>query len=251
MKSPVCLEVCCGSSQSALNAQQGGAHRVELCQNLAAGGVTPSSGDILVAREHLSIDLNVLIRPREGDFLYNSYEREIIKRDILFCKQAGVNGVVFGFLQKDGTIDQSLTAEMIALARPMKVTFHRAFDLCRNPLTALEQLIDMGVDNLLTSGQQPTAAEGAQLIRQLVVQAGDLIAVMPGSGIREHNLAEIISATGAKAFHVSARKLVQGGMEYQPVGVAMSKLGSNYEHYEIDPETIGNMMAIINNLEKP
>ncbi len=245
MDKPILIEVCCGSSQSAVYAQQGGANRVELCQNLAAGGVTPSAGDILCAREQLSIDLNVLIRPREGDFLYSDYELQIIKKDILFCKQSGVVGVVFGFLTKDGSINQKLTEEMIRLARPMSVTFHRAFDLCRNPLTALEQLIDLGVDRLLTSGQQPTAIEGAALIRQLVLQAGNYLSIMPGSGIREHNIENLIQLTGAREFHVSARKQAKSGMTYQPVGVDMSKHGSNFEHPEIDAAAIKRIMQII------
>lgn len=245
MKSPVLIEVCCGSAQSAINAQEGGAHRVELCQNLEAGGTTPSAGDILLARNRLSIDLHVLIRPRDGDFLYSENELEIIRQDIAFCKSAGVNGVVMGFLTKDGEIDQSLTREMIALARPMSVTFHRAFDLCRNPKTALEHLIDLGVDRLLTSGQKPTALEGAPLIKSLVQQAGKYLIIMPGSGIREHNIRELTELTGAREFHVSARHTLTSQMTYQPVGVSMGQNSHNYQHQEIDAEAIHRLMTTI------
>jgi len=246
MKPRIRIEVCCGSAQSAINAQVGGAHRVELCQNLEAGGTTPSAGEILMARKQLSIELHVLIRPRDGDFLYSDHELEIIRQDIFFCKSVGVNGVVIGFLMKNGEIDQRLTTEMIELAHPMSVTFHRAFDVCREPKTALEQLIGMGVDRLLTSGQQPTAEEGAGLIKQLVQQAGKYLVVMPGSGIREHNILELIEKTGATEYHVSARKTVVSSMEYCPVGVPMGRYSHNYEYQEIDGEVIRCLVNKVN-----
>jgi copper homeostasis protein len=245
-QSAIRIEVCCGSAQSAINAQAGGAHRVELCQNLEAGGTTPSAGEILLARKNLSIKLNVLIRPRDGDFLYSDHELEVIRQDILFCKNAGVDGVVIGFLTQDGSIDQRVMAEMIKLARPMSVTFHRAFDVCRDPKTALEQLIDLGVDRLLTSGQKPTAEEGAELIHQLVLQAGKHLVVMPGSGIRNHNIVDLIKSTNAIEYHVSARKTVSGGMKYRPVGVNMGKHSSNYEYQEIDASAIRQLVTNVN-----
>ncbi len=245
MKSPLLIEVCCGSAQSAINAQEGGAHRVELCQNLEVGGTTPSAGDILLTRSRLTIDVNVLIRPRDGDFLYSENELNIIRQDIAFCKSAGVNGVVMGFLTKDGEIDQQLIKEMMELARPMSVTFHRAFDLCRNPKTALEQLIDLGVDRLLTSGQKPTALEGAPLIKSLVQQAGKYLTIMPGSGIREHNICELLKLTGAREFHVSARHTLMSEMAYQPVGVSMGSTSHNFQHQEIDAEAIRRLMSTI------
>ncbi|PKP30323.1 MAG: copper homeostasis protein CutC [Bacteroidetes bacterium HGW-Bacteroidetes-16] len=240
------IEVCCGSAQSAINAQAGGAHRVELCQNPEAGGTTPSAGEILMARKQLSIALHVLIRPRDGDFLYSEHELEIVRQDILFCKSVGVNGVVIGFLTKNGDIDQRLTKEMIELAHPMSVTFHRAFDVCREPKTALEQLIVMGVDRLLTSGQQPTAAAGSALIKQLVQQAGKRLVVMPGSGIREHNIQGLIEITGAPEYHVSARKTVVSSMEYCPVGVPMGKNSNNFGYQEIDGEVIRRLVNTVN-----
>ncbi|MBU3927324.1 MAG: copper homeostasis protein CutC [Bacteroidetes bacterium] len=246
MKPRIRIEVCCGSAQSAINAQTGGAHRVELCQNPEAGGTTPSAGEILMARNQLSIDLNILIRPRGGDFLYSEHELAIVRQDILFCKSVGVNGVAIGFLTKNGDIDQRLTTEMIELAHPMSVTFHRAFDMCREPETALEQLIGMGVDRLLTSGQQPTAAAGSSLIKQLVQQAGKRLVVMPGSGIREHNIQELIEKTGAPEYHVSARKTVVSSMEYCPVGVPMGKYSNNYEYQEIDGEVIRRLVNKVN-----
>lgn len=166
---PVDLEICIDSVHSAIAAQEGGAVRVELCDNLFEGGTTPSAGCIQLVRENIHIDLNVIIRPRGGDFLYSPLEFEIMKQDIKIAKQLGANGVVLGILNKDGTIDQKRTAELIALARPMTVTFHRAFDVTRDPFEALEQLIDLGVDRILTSGQENTVLEGMDrlyLIRQ-------------------------------------------------------------------------------------
>ncbi|PLX09201.1 MAG: copper homeostasis protein CutC, partial [Marinilabiliales bacterium] len=175
------IEVCCNSLESALNAQQGGAHRVELCSNLYEGGTTPSMGEISLAREKLQIKLNVLIRPRGGDFVYSKDEIEIIKRDILFCKKIGVDGIVIGFLLPDGNIDTKLTKEIVELARPMNVTFHRAYDMCKDPEKALQEIIECGADRLLTSGIKNKAIDGIDNIASLVKMAGDRIIIMPGS----------------------------------------------------------------------
>jgi len=219
------LEICANSVQSALAAQSGGADRVEFCQQLEVGGVTPSAGQILQARAQLSIGMHILIRPRGGDFLYSALEFEEMKADIRFCREAGCDGVVIGLLQADGQIDRDRTAELVALAGPMQVTFHRAFDVCRDPYEALESIISTGCVRLLTSGMRNTAMEGAQLIHTLVKQAGERIDIMPGSGINEHNLATLAAITGARSFHASAKTTRPSGMQY--VNADVSGMGGD------------------------
>ncbi len=244
--SSIKIEVCANSLESALNAQKGGVHRVELCSNLYEGGTTPSMGEISLARELLQIDLNVLIRPRGGDFLYSENEIEIIKRDILFCKETGVDGVVIGFLKSDGSINKELTKEITELARPMSVTFHRAFDMCINQEEALKELIEIGVDRVLTSGAQNKAIDGKSLLNKLVKQAGKRIIIMPGSGIRANNISEIIEKTGAREFHASERKILGSKMTFRKEQIFMGGLEqiSEYEVRIIDEVKIKDITTI-------
>ena len=237
---PIKIEVCANSLQSAINAQKGGAQRVELCANLYEGGTTPSMGEISLARELLQIELNVLIRPRGGDFLYSKNEIEIIKCDVLNCKNLCVDGVVFGFLKPNGNIDIELTKEITALARPMSVTFHRAFDMCINPEQALEELIEIGIDKVLTSGGQNKAIEGLEPINKLIKLANNRIIIMPGSGIRANNISEIIEKTGAKEFHLSERKILSSKMTFRKEQIFMGGLKQipEYEIRVIDTELI-------------
>ena len=217
----ITVEICVDSVESALAAQTGGAHRVELCDNLAEGGTTPSAGMIALTRQHLSIDLNVIIRPRGGDFCYSDLEFAVMKHDVLLAKQLGANGVVIGLLNPDGTIDKTRTADLIALARPLSVTFHRAFDMTADPQQALEDLIELTVDRVLTSGQESSALEGLDCITVLVQQAAARISVMPGGGVHERNLAKIVQHSGAKEVHLSARTSVASVMTYQNTRVYM------------------------------
>ena len=244
--SSIKIEVCANSLESALNAQKGGVHRVELCSNLYEGGTTPSMGEISLARELLQIDLNVLIRPRGGDFLYSENEIEIIKCDILFCKEIGVDGVVIGFLKPDGSINKELTKEITELARPMSVTFHRAFDMCINQEEALKELIEIGVDRVLTSGAQNKAIDGKSLLNKLVKQAGKRIIIMPGSGIRANNISEIIEKTGAREFHASERKILGSKMTFRKEQIFMGGLEqiSEYEVRIIDEVKIKDITTI-------
>lgn len=245
--SSIKIEVCANSLESALNAQKGGADRVELCANLYEGGTTPSAGEISLARDLLQIDLNVLIRPRGGDFLYSKNEIEIIKRDILYCKNIGVDGVVIGFLNPDGSIDKELTKEITELARPMTVTFHRAFDMCNNPEGALEDLIEIGVDRALTSGAENKAIQGAGLLNNLVKQASNRIIIMPGSGIRASNISELIQKTGATEFHVSERQSISSKMIFKRDHIFMGGLPQipEYEIRVIDTEKIKELVDIV------
>ncbi len=206
------LEICANSVLSALNAQEGGADRVELCQNLEVGGTTPSLGQVWLARAGLTIGLHVLIRPRAGDFLYSDLEFLEMKSDIMFCREIKCDGVVIGMLLADGQVDSIRMAELIEQARPMQVTFHRAFDRCRDPFEALEALIGLGCDRLLTSGMKNTAGDGAATIARLVEQANGRIEVMPGSGITERNILQIAASTGATSFHSSAKVALESKM---------------------------------------
>lgn len=211
---PYQLEICANSVTSALAAQAGGADRVEFCQNLEAGGTTPSHGQIVTLRRHVRIPVHVLIRPRAGDFLYDEREFEEMEADIRFCRDAGCEGVVVGLLHADGRIDTERTAALVELAGPMHVTFHRAFDRCADPFEAIEEIIACGCGRLLTSGQQNTAEEGMQLIRQLVKQANGRIEIMPGSGVTASNIRLLARETNARAFHTSAKETETSQMVY-------------------------------------
>ena len=199
------IEICCGSIQSAANAKAGGAVRVELCQGLIEGGTTPSLASIEYAVKELGLQVFVLVRPRGGNFCYNELEIKTMEQDVEFCKQAGVAGVVVGFLHPDGSIDTVLTRRFVKLAAPLPVTFHRAFDRCHEPLKALEQIIDCGCARILTSGCKPTAMEGAEMLKQLVQQANGRIKILAGSGVTPENAAALRQKTGAPEIHGSCK----------------------------------------------
>lgn len=215
------LEICAFNLASALEAQQAGADRIEFCAGPEEGGTTPSPGAIRAARENLRIPLYPIIRPRGGDFLYSDEEFRSMVRDIEYCKQVGCNGVVLGMLCPDGSIDKARSARLVELAYPLGVTFHRAFDWCANPFEAMETIIGIGCERILTSGQRPGAVEGAELIDQLVREADDRIVIMPGSGVRSANIAELAAKTGAAEFHTSARVLKASAMTF--VNAAMKE----------------------------
>jgi copper homeostasis protein len=195
-------------------AERAGAHRVELCADPAEGGTTPAFGTIRTVKEKVDIPVYPIIRPRGGDFLYDEEEFYMMKNDVLLCRELGCEGVVVGLLQPDGTIDKLRTAQLVRLAYPMDVTFHRAFDRAANPFEALEAIIETGCKRVLTSGQQPTAREGEALIAELVRQANNRISIMPGSGIRASNITEIAQKTGAREFHSSAKITTRSPMCY-------------------------------------
>jgi copper homeostasis protein len=233
------IEVCIDSVQSAINAQEAGAARVELCDNLFEGGTTPSAGTIATARQQISIGLQVIIRPRGGDFLYSDLEMEIMKHDIQTAKQLGADGVVIGILTAPGRVDKVRCAALIELARPMNITFHRAFDMTRDPLEALEDIISLGCERLLTSGQQKTAIEGQELITELHKKAAGQIIIMPGGGVDEFNINQL-AATGVRECHVSVRKTVSSGMDYRNQQVFMGgelRL-PEYENKVADPDRL-------------
>lgn len=240
------------SIESALAAQKGGADRIELCENLGDGGTTPSPGLIQMTVDLLDIDVNIMIRPRGGDFHYTDLEFQVMKNNIQFCKNAGAAGVVIGLLNLDGSIDKERAAELVELARPLRVTFHRAFDMTKDPAKALDDLIDIGIDRVLTSGQKPNALEGANLIAELVKQAGDNIWIIAGAGITELNIKEIIQKTGVRECHSSAKTISQSNMVYKKASLFMGrpKELTEYETIVVDPVKVKGMKDVVTSLEK-
>jgi copper homeostasis protein len=219
------LEIAANSVASALAAQEGGAGRVELCTGLELGGLTPSHAQIALARERLHIPLVVLIRPRAGDFLYSDLECETMQRDIETCVALGCDGVVLGVLDAGGNVDTARCRALITAATPLGVTFHRAFDLSCDLAQALEDIVALGCERILTSGAQASAVEGAALIRDLVVQAGGRLAVMPGAGITAQNVAALAAATGAREFHASAKQPRPSAMRHRRALLADMQTG--------------------------
>lgn len=208
------LEVIGTTIETCIQAQQAGADRIELCDNMKEGGTTPSLGSIQQARKFLHIPLHPIIRPRGGDFFYSAYEFDIMKADIVHCKNAGCDGVVLGILNADGTVDEKRNAQLVQLAYPMDVTFHRAFDRTVNAFTALQTIINLGFTCILTSGQQPTALQGAALIQALIQAANNQIIIMPGSGVKSMHLQQLYNTTGATYYHSSASNTIKSNMQY-------------------------------------
>ena len=215
MNSPVLFEICVGSAQGAIAAQEGGARRVELCDNLIEGGTTPSTGAVQVARRHIDVGLNVIVRPRGGDFCYSGVEFETMVRDVETAAEGGADGIVIGILKPDGSVDVDRTGALIERIRPLPVSFHRAFDMTADPHRALDDLIALGVDRVLTSGQEISALEGIDLIVELIDRAAGRIVVMPGGGITERNVAKVVAGTGAREIHVAAGSSVSSRMTYR------------------------------------
>jgi len=215
------MEICIDSVESAIIAQHAGADRVELCAGLIEGGTTPSAGTIQAVRRHVTLGVMVIIRPRGGDFLYHELEMETMLEDVHTAKRLGADGVVVGCLRSDGSIHVEQTRALIQAARPMSVTFHRAFDQCAEPLLALEQVMELGAERLLTSGQEASALEGVELIRTLREKAANRIIIMPGGGITPRNVRKIVALTGASEIHMSCRRTVESGMTHRNSRVFM------------------------------
>ena len=246
------IEICANSAISALRAQEGGANRVELCAGIPEGGTTPSFGEILMARKLLTTTkLHVIIRPRGGDFLYNETEIDIMLRDIEASRNAGVDGIVIGCLTKHGDIDIKANRRLIKEADGMNITFHRAFDMCRNPKVALEEIIDMGCNRILTSGQKNNAYCGIEEIKELIECAQNRIIIMPGCGINPNNIKEIAERTGAKEFHFSGRTTYDSKMLYRNPDVSMGGTVTidEYKQAITDPDIVkAAIKALSNNL---
>lgn len=215
------VEVCAYSLESCINAQAGGAGRIELCGGLGEGGTTPSAGIIELAREYIQIQLYVMIRPRGGDFVYDVFEDEIMKKDITLAKNLGADGVVLGVLHPDGQVNVERTKALVEFARPLKVTFHRAFDLTPDPMKALKDVIETGADRILTSGQKPQAVQATELFKKLTKAAGNSIEIMAGGGVNHTNAAELVEA-GVHALHLTAKAFRPGRQRFFPAGISMA-----------------------------
>ncbi|WP_298298385.1 copper homeostasis protein CutC [Hydrotalea sp.] len=238
------LEIAVFSIESALTAAKAGADRLELCENYDNGGTTPSYGYLKTVRAKLDLPLFVMICPRAGDFVYTDAEFTAMKADVLLCKEMGFDGIVIGILKNDGSIDTVRTKYLIELAYPMEVTFHRAFDRCKAPLKAMEQIIECGCQRILTSGQQPSALQGKNLIQQLIVAADHRITIVPGGGIRSNYVEDLLLFTGADEVHSSAKKTAPSPMQFW-----VEAMHDKNERIMADATEISAMLQIIRSIE--
>jgi len=234
------LEICVFNINTAIAVEKAGADRIELCENYSNGGTTPSYGYLKSVREKINIPVFPMIRPRGGDFFHTNEEIDIIRKDIILCKELGFQGVVFGLLNQDGTIDKDNTARLVEAAYPLSVTFHRAFDRCKSPLEALETIIECGCTRILTSGQMPKVTDGLALLKTLVEQANGRIIIMPGSGLNSNNVKQIIDTTNVNEVHTSARTLVPSASQYQNPAIQ-----ENFENDFVNVEEIQKLKSII------
>lgn len=241
------IEVCAFSVQSVINAHKAGAYRVELCSNYPEGGTTPSAGMIELARKSSSIKINVLIRPRGGDFLYSGLEFETIIKDITIAKQLGADGIVTGILDSGGKIDKEKMKEVIKTSAPLPVTFHRAFDCSSDPFEAMESLIELGAARILSSGTKATASEGKELLAMLVENARGRIIIMPGSGIDSSNIKDIARTVKAGEYHLSGKSIITSRMNYVNNEINFSSFPSG-GYIESDEYRIKQVIEILNGI---
>ncbi len=238
----VLLESCVDSVASTIASSEGGAHRVELCDNLVEGGTTPSAGMIARCVERSTIPVFVIVRPRGGDFLYDDDEAAVMAADIRTAVTLGASGIVTGALRAEGTIDREITRRLMELARPLPVTFHRAFDLTRDLQEALDALLELGVDRVLTSGGAPRAIDGTEVIAELVHQAGPALSVMAGGGVRANHVAQLVERTGVREVHARLIEPVESGMRYRaPQGVSRPFTPNEYERDLTSRDAVATM----------
>ncbi len=244
----VLVEACVATVASALAAESAGAGRLELCGDLVEGGITPSLGMFARVRERVTLPIHVLIRPRGGDFLFDGDESVVMLRDIAESKAAGADGVVIGALDREGRVDTGLTRRLGDAARPMEVTFHRAFDLARDPAEALDTLMVLGIERLLTSGQALSALRGAEMIAGLVRQAGGRITIMAAGGINEANAARVVKETKVTEIHVGATVILESAMEFRREDVFMGKpyQPDEYRRVETDALRVERILKSVN-----
>lgn len=240
---PLRFEVCVDAVTGAVAALAAGADRIELCQGLSVGGTTPSAGSMQATLAAADIAVHVLIRPRAGDFCYDARELAVMRRDIELAGAWGAQGVVLGVLRPDGLVDVEACARLIEASRPMSVTFHRAFDVAAGAADALDALVDLGVDRVLTSGQAPTAHAGRHLLRQLVDRAAERLGILAGGGVREDNVAELVRDSGVRELHFSARRRLASAMPPRG-GVAMGRdAEADTTREETDPDRVRRIIA--------
>lgn len=236
------LEIIGFNIESCIAAQEAGADRIELCAGPGEGGTTPSYAMIKAAREKLNIDLYVMIRPRGGDFLYSDADFQIMKEDVKICKEFNCNGIVTGILTKDGKVDKKRCRQLIEIAYPLEATFHRAFDRVADPFEAMEDIIEMGFERILTSGLKPKAVESTDLLSRLIEQAGDRIIIMPGSGVNADNIISIAESTGAAEFHSSASYSEKTRMEF-----INTQMNESLNHVLVNKEEVKKMLDLLKN----
>lgn len=242
------LEICTNSYPSALAAQRGGAQRVELCDNMAEGGTTPSYAQIKLCLDRLSIEIWPILRPRGGDFLYSSDEFELMKIDLQNAKNLGCHGMVTGILMANGHIDKTRCKELVDLAKPMPLAFHRAFDMSANLSQSLEDVIEAGFVRILTSGGQPNVDLGTAMLTKLVLQAKGRIQIMPGAGVNAKNIAQLAAQTQASSFHSSARAKVASKMQFRNADTKMGNIDDEYAYEQSDESLVAEMSSILKNL---
>lgn len=242
------LECCVDSLESAVEAKIGGANRIELCSNLLIGGTTPDINLYQMVKERVDLKIHVLIRPRYGDFCYSDDEFEIIKRNVLQFQQAGADGMVIGILTYDGSLDLERMKQLIEIGEGMHITLHRCFDMCRDPLKVLEQAKDLGIQTILTSGQQNNCYDGKELIKELVKASNGQVEILIGGGVKPEIIRELLQATKTTSFHLSGKTIVNSRMEYRKENVTMGlPLFSEYEIWRTDHKIIA---AVRRNLEE-
>jgi len=241
------LEVCCGSADFAIAASTAGADRLELCDNLVEGGTTPSAGAVAHTLERAGVPVMMMIRPRGGDFLYSDDELQVMLRDIAVAKDLGVMGVVFGALTAQGRIDRERTERLIDRARPLAVTFHRAFDLSRNLMESLDTLMEIGVDRILTSAGKPSVFDGIPVLGDLLRVVGDEVVIMPGGGVRAHNVSGLLELPGVREVHVGASRMIPSSMAFRVEGVPMGSVYEPNEYFreEADSDVIRAIAAAL------
>jgi copper homeostasis protein len=252
MKDKILIEICVDSVASAMAAERGGAERLELCSDLLEGGVTPSAGLIAMTRARVSIALQIMIRPRGGDFFYTANEFDIMQRDIEIARKLGANGVVFGLLDAEGNIDTERSRQLVELARPMDVTFHRAFDMSVDLLQSLDDVCAAGANRILTSGGEPTALQGLASIAALVKAAKGRIAIMPGSGIKADNARRIVEASGVREIHAGLASTVPSPMRFRNPRISMGSAPEReYEHRVVLEESVRKLCRAASGVERP
>ena len=241
------LEVCADSVESVLAAEKGGADRIELCGNVVIGGTTPSESLFCEIRKHSDIRIHALIRPRFGDFCYTDYEFDIIRSEVRRFRELGAQGVVIGMLKPDGSLDVERLALLMEDAKGMSVTLHRAFDVCKDPMEALEQAISLGFHTILTSGQKSSCAEGAALLAKLVEKSAGRIHIMAGAGVNAEAISSIYEKTGITDYHMSGKILLDSKMQYRKEGVSMGLPSlSEYEIFRTSEQEVRNARKVLN-----
>jgi len=252
MSGKIAIEICAASIESAIAAARGGAHRIELCSALSEGGLTPSQGMIEYTKSKLKIRTFVLIRPRPGDFNYSRAEYETMKTDIFSAKVAGADGIVIGMLNTDGTVDSCRMKELVEMANPMEVTFHRAFDMTKDAFKSMDEIIKLGCHRILTSGQASSALKGAGLISELIKVADNRIVIMPGSGINPGNFEQLVNATKAVEYHLSASAITKSRMIFRKSDINMGAFQINeYDLIQTDSKLVSEICNLASGIALP